>query len=214
MSVGMVSISRRPQGICAPPGVSGRFAPARPAPRPLDRVADVCEDEFARAAGPHLSRMASTARRILCDAELAADAVQEALVALWLHDVRPDDPGAWLQRAVTLRSLSLARSRRRLRAHEERARFRRPEGSTRDDPAENLERRDLARAVREALERLSPEHREVLTLRDVEGRDYEQTAEALGLPVGTVRSRLHRARAALGVELLRRLPALGVRDGD
>lgn len=215
MSVGMVSMARRPfRGAGAPPDGPDRFTPARPAPRALGRVAGVSDDEFAEAAGPHLSRMASTARRILCDADLAADAVQEALVALWRHDVRPKDPGAWLQRAVTLRSLSLARRRRRLRDHEERARLGRPEGSSRDDPAEDLERRDLARSVREALARLRPEHREILTIRDVEGRGYGEAAEALGLPVGTVRSRLHRARAALGAELLRQLPDLRPRDRD
>ncbi|WP_337174648.1 sigma-70 family RNA polymerase sigma factor [Paludisphaera sp.] len=172
------------------------------------------DDEFAREAGRHLPRMTSAARRILRDADLAADAVQEALVALWRHDVRPEDPGAWLQRAVTLRSLDLARRRRRLRDHEERARLGRPERSSRDDPAAGLERRDLALSVREALARLRPDHREILALRDVEGLGYEEVAEALGVPVGTVRSRLHRARAALGAELLRRLPELrpGERD--
>jgi RNA polymerase sigma-70 factor (ECF subfamily) len=166
----------------------------------------VNEDDFARATGPHVGRMVATARRILRDGELAADAVQEALLALWLLDGRPDDPGAWLNRAVTLRSLNLARRVRRRRAHEQRARLRHPEISSRDDPADDLERRDLARSVRDALGRLRPEYREILTLRDVEGRDYEETADALGLPLGTVRSRIHRARAALGEELARTFP--------
>ncbi len=211
MSVGMVSMTRRPRrGSGSPSDGPGRSTPARP----LGRVADVDDDEFAREAGRHLPRMTSAARRILRDADLAADAVQEALVALWRHDVRPEDPGAWLQRAVTLRSLDLARRRRRLRDHEERARLGRPERSSRDDPAAGLERRDLALSVREALARLRPDHREILALRDVEGLGYEEVAEALGVPVGTVRSRLHRARAALGAELLRRLPELrpGERD--
>ncbi len=182
-------------------------------------MADVSDEESARdelamVVGPFLPRMTLTALRILHDADLAADAVQEAVVALWRRDEPPASLGAWLQRVVTLRSLSLARRRRRLRDHEDRARLGRPEGSSRDDPAANLERRDLARAVREALVRLRPEHREILTLRDVEGRGYEETADVLGVPVGTVRSRLHRARAALGAELVRMIPELDPRDRD
>lgn len=215
MGVGMISMSRRPiRRTGAPLGGQGRYTPSRPAPRPLDEATGMNDDEFALQAGNHLSRMTSTARRILRDADLAADAVQEALVALWLHEVRPEDPGAWLQRTVTLRSLDLARRRRRLRDHEGRARLDRPEGSSRDDPAAGLERRDLAHSVREALARLTPDHRDILTLRDLEGLGYGEVAEALGLPVGTVRSRLHRARAALGAELLRLLPELRPPERD
>ena len=54
-----------------------------------------------------------------------------------------------------------------------------------------------------ALDQLSPEHRQVLVLRELDGMGYEQMAEALGVPRGTVESRLHRARA----ELKRRLTA-------
>ena len=45
-----------------------------------------------------------------------------------------------------------------------------------------------------ALGRLSPEHRAVLVMKDMEGMKYEEIAEVQGMPVGTIRSRLHRAR--------------------
>ncbi len=48
-----------------------------------------------------------------------------------------------------------------------------------------------------ALDRLSPEHRQVLVLRELDGMGYEQMAAALGVPRGTIESRLHRARAEL-----------------
>ena len=48
-----------------------------------------------------------------------------------------------------------------------------------------------------ALWRLSPEHREILALREFEGMAYEEMAEVLGVPRGTVESRLHRARGEL-----------------
>lgn len=49
----------------------------------------------------------------------------------------------------------------------------------------------------DALNRIAPEHRSILVLRDVRGLEYEQVAEALDIPVGTVKSRLFRARTAL-----------------
>ena len=53
------------------------------------------------------------------------------------------------------------------------------------------------RRIQQALSRLSPEHRTVLVLKDMEGRKYEDMAELLEVPIGTIRSRLHRARLEL-----------------
>ncbi|MDE2040524.1 MAG: sigma-70 family RNA polymerase sigma factor [Elusimicrobia bacterium] len=75
---------------------------------------------------------------------------------------------------------------------------------------ERLERQEEGRLVRQALARLSPEHRSVMTLVDLEGLDYGRVAEVLDCPVGTVRSRLSRARAALKREVLA-LDAAGVK---
>lgn len=68
-------------------------------------------------------------------------------------------------------------------------------------PAEQLEADERARQVRAALDQLSPEHRTILVLREIDGCDYEQMAEILGLALGTVRSRLHRARLELRARL-------------
>lgn len=65
-----------------------------------------------------------------------------------------------------------------------------------------LEREESAGLVRRALESLRPEWRAVLALVDVEGMPYEEAARALGWPLGTVRSRVSRARAALRARLL------------
>jgi RNA polymerase sigma-70 factor (ECF subfamily) len=51
--------------------------------------------------------------------------------------------------------------------------------------------------LRAALQALSPDHREVVTLREIDGLSYEEIARVLGVPRGTVESRLHRARAEL-----------------
>jgi RNA polymerase sigma-70 factor (ECF subfamily) len=64
-------------------------------------------------------------------------------------------------------------------------------------PAHAMERAELEQRVQEALNRLSPEHRAVLILKDMEDQKYETIAEILRVPIGTVRSRLHRARLEL-----------------
>jgi RNA polymerase sigma-70 factor (ECF subfamily) len=66
-----------------------------------------------------------------------------------------------------------------------------------------LERREVQEAVSLAIEGLSPEHRSTVLLRDIEGLSYEEIAEILEIPLGTVRSRLHNARLALAGRLVR-----------
>lgn len=68
-------------------------------------------------------------------------------------------------------------------------------------PSHALEQRERAEQVVAALGRIDPEYRAVLVMRDVEGFDYQQMAEVLGLPLGTLKSRLFRARIALRDEL-------------
>ncbi len=68
-------------------------------------------------------------------------------------------------------------------------------------PAEATEKRETSEQVLAALGRLDAEYRAVLIMRDVEGFDYQQMAEVLGLPLGTLKSRLFRARLALRDEL-------------
>jgi RNA polymerase sigma-70 factor, ECF subfamily len=73
---------------------------------------------------------------------------------------------------------------------------------TRDDgPAMQAEKKEQGEQVLAALGRLDVEYRAVLVMRDVEGFDYQQMAEVLGLPLGTLKSRLFRARLALRDEL-------------
>jgi len=69
------------------------------------------------------------------------------------------------------------------------------------DPLARVEQRQIQDAVRDAIRALSPLHRAVVFLRDIDGLSYDEIAEALGVPVGTVRSRLHNARATLAERL-------------
>src|SRR5262249_42424260 len=69
------------------------------------------------------------------------------------------------------------------------------------DPAQAAQNRERDKKVLEALGRLDAEYRAVLVMRDIEGFDYSQMAEVLSLPLGTLKSRLFRARLALRDEL-------------
>jgi RNA polymerase sigma-70 factor (ECF subfamily) len=74
-------------------------------------------------------------------------------------------------------------------------------GGSADRPPDDLERKELHGEVLSALGRLDAEYRAVLVMRDIEGFDYQQMADVLGLPLGTLKSRLFRARLALRDEL-------------
>ena len=68
---------------------------------------------------------------------------------------------------------------------------------TGDGPAELTEKREQVEAVRAAIAGLDDDLREIIVLRDIQGLSYEDLADSLGVPAGTVKSRLHRARHAL-----------------
>jgi RNA polymerase sigma-70 factor (ECF subfamily) len=83
-----------------------------------------------------------------------------------------------------------------------------PDESPSSVPSERAERAEREAMVESALDALEPDHRAVVILKDFEGRRYEEIGELLGIPVGTVRSRLHRARQ----QLRRRLAPLAEDD--
>ena len=74
-----------------------------------------------------------------------------------------------------------------------------------EDPAAAAERRDMARSLERAVSRLRPEYREAVVLFYIEGATYQEICEVTGLPLGTVKTNLHRARK----ELAREMAALG-----
>lgn len=71
------------------------------------------------------------------------------------------------------------------------------DGSEFSQPGLALEKAEQGRRIHDALNRMSSEHRAVLVLKDMEGQKYEAIAEILQVPIGTIRSRLHRARLEL-----------------
>jgi RNA polymerase sigma-70 factor (ECF subfamily) len=165
---------------------------------------DAAFEAYPRIVRPLLGRLLSIAGRILGDEVQAWDAVQEVLISFWLEREMPANPRAWLTRAIALRSLHLARSRARRRRHERLACERRPEASDWDDPSGQMEFEELTRTLNETFLTITPESRDVILLRMAARMDYASIAETLQIPIGTVRSRLHRTRQVFRAALTRK----------
>jgi len=168
---------------------------------------------FAELFARHSRKSFDLAWRVLGDASLASDAVQEAFLTVYRKGPRFEARAqfsSWLYRVVLNQSIDLRRRERRHRARslsdassstDDRAQS--PTDSWADPPsprpspetvAQSAER---ARWIHAAIDRLSPKLAAVVVLRYPEGLSYEEIGEVLGLPPGTVRSRLNRAHAAL-----------------
>jgi RNA polymerase sigma-70 factor (ECF subfamily) len=168
---------------------------------PLGRRRSDWDDQFTTVVRTQLPRLQRLARRVLHCTDLADDAVQEALFSLWNEGRMPVNLEGWLGQAVVLRSLHLSRSRRRRRSYEEQAGARRPERDPCGDVSRVLEVQEVRQAIAMALETLPEQLRAVVVLRAFEDQDYEAIARGLQIPLGTVRSRLNRARRAIHVLL-------------
>jgi len=175
-------------------------SPARRAPGSSDASLD-SGDDLTELVNPHLPRLFDCARAILGSDDRAWDAVQETLLRIWRKGWLPPDPGRVLAHLVVRSSLHQLRCDRRRRAHESRADAQ-LDRCCPEDPLGALEREERALLVRRALRFLSSEHRAVVELFAFDGESYERISERLGLPVGTVRSRLSRARTALRERLV------------
>jgi len=149
--------------------------------------------------------MLQAARAVLASDDLAWDAVQETLLRLWRSGSSVPTPRAVLRRLTVLSALHLARCLRRRGFHEDRASTGEP--CCAEDPLVDVASSELRLNLRAALANLTRGYREVFELYEFGGRDYQAIADALGVPIGTVRSRLARARR----ELRSRLE--GVADG-
>jgi RNA polymerase sigma-70 factor (ECF subfamily) len=161
-----------------------------------DLVARAREGEeaaFNRLAAAEIDRLYAIAYRILGRQDAAEDAVQDALVAAWrdlpgLRDVNAF--GGWLTRVLVHTCYREARRGRRLVT----IRWTGAREPVQDDRTASLADRD---ALDRAFRQLSAEHRAVLIVTHYLGMSGPDAADALGIPPGTVKSRLHHATRAL-----------------
>jgi RNA polymerase sigma-70 factor (ECF subfamily) len=142
----------------------------------------------------HLYRIA---RLILRDYDSAEEAVQEALVRCWRDLPRLREPNrfdAWLNRILLHAINDEVRSRSRFRAHVARLRL---EPVQLDDSNALADRDEIARV----FDRMSIEHRTVVVLHHYLGLTIDEAATAIGIPIGTAKSRLHYATDAMRAAL-------------
>lgn len=154
--------------------------------------------------------------RWMGDERIAEEVAQDVFLALFraLRDFRGDSQlSTWIYRVVVnhCKNRRLYRKRRAEDRHEP------LEGDSRDDGPERqiaadqpdtdfrMHRGEAEQLVREGLEKLDDEQRAIIVMRDVEDMAYEEIADILGVPRGTVKSKLHRARAELARVLGRKL---------
>lgn len=189
--------------------------PKQAASKPTDEelVAAYLEGDhraFEELVERYKNRIYNLAYRMLGNPEDAYDLVQE--VFLLLVRKLPSFRGearfsTWLYRVVLNACYDRARkSRNHLSLQESPAEDLPELGETLADesavsPEENMERAEIRKRVQEAISKLPPKFREVVVLHDIQGFDYREVAEILGISLGTVKSRLNRARNRLAREL-------------
>lgn len=173
-------------------------------------------DAFARLIARYQRRVYAVLARRLPHASDAEDVMQNACLLAWqkLDQFRRESSfGTWLTRIALTQAASLTRRRdyadRPLSLSGPEATVRpvpdsQPTAAAAAEQAEEADRRQ--RLVREAIDRLPSDQRDVVLLKEFDGRSYQEISEIVACPIGTVRSRLHRARQEL-CQLLRPLLA-------
>lgn len=178
--------------------------------RLVDAARQGDEGAFESLVRLYEKRVFALAVRMCGNQEDAAEAAQEAFLAAWqgLRFFRGDSSfSTWLYRLTSNACVDLLRREGRHRA---------AAGPSLDDedlnrdvpdtalsPQEEAERRELRAQIEEGLRALSPEHRQVLVLREMHQLSYDEIADTLDLDVGTVKSRISRGRKQLRNFLLR-----------
>lgn len=162
-------------------------------------------DRFEAAVLVHLDAAYNLARWLLNDAAAADDVVQDASLRAFRYfdGMHGPAPKVWFMAIVRNASLDWLGRHRHQRFEEsyDEAAHARPGLDAHeqvDTPESMAIRADEVKRVRRCLARLSTEHREVIILRDIEEMSYRDIGTVVGVPIGTVMSRLARGREQLG----------------
>ena len=155
--------------------------------------------EFERKVLPHLDAAYNLARFLMRNEQDAEDVVQEAALRAFrfFDNFRGENSRAWFLRIVRNTSFTVLKKNRpdemNIAFDEELHGGQTPPM----DAGVALDRAQDRQTVRAAIEQLPPEFREAITLRELEGASYKEIADIAGVPIGTVMSRLARARRQL-----------------
>lgn len=177
--------------------------------RSRKKAEQTSHQEFSELLRPHLSALYRTAFRFTGQSQDAEDLLQTVLLKLCNHldTLRElDAPRSWITRVMYRQFIDDTRWRRRQAPHlsiqqdpslSDGAPMESFLADTNMGPQDTAHQDQFLDQLGQALARLEADHRALITLHDMEGHTMNELAEMLELPLGTVKSRLHRARARL-----------------
>jgi RNA polymerase sigma-70 factor (ECF subfamily) len=200
------------------------ITPSTDADAPLvERVKQGDVKAFEMLVVKYQRRIERLIGRMVRDVDLVPDIAQETFIRAYraLPNFRGDSAFyTWLYRIAVntakkalgelKRDLLVTESSRALRDDDETSRAEN-EPTTGETPESLLQSKEIAMTVNSAIEALSEDLRQAITLREIEGLSYEEIAELMNCPIGTVRSRIFRAREAIALRLR---PLLGTRSDE
>lgn len=169
------------------------------------------QSAFEQLVLDNQNKVYSLALRMVNDREEAADLAQEAFLKAWqgLPSFQGDSSfSTWVYRLATNVCIDFLRKQKRRREVEPALSLNDEESGWTEpadwdqDPQRHLERAERGQALARGLEALPDHHRQVLVLRELSGLSYQEIGQALGLDIGTVKSRIARSRLALRKILL------------
>ena len=184
--------------------------PAAPTGQPEDGVVDPwTPPSWEEIVREHSARVYRLAYRLTGTQHEAEDLTQDVFVRVFrsLGGYTPGTFEGWLHRITTNLFLDQVRRKKRIRIDaigDDAERY--PATGKLQNPERGYEHANLDNDVQRALAELSPGYRAAVVLCDIEGLSYEEIAVTLGIKLGTVRSRIHRARAQLRTSLAHRAP--------
>ena len=189
----------------------------------IERVKQGDTKAFEMLVVKYRRRIERLIGRMVRDVDLVPDIAQETFVRAYraIPQVRATAPYTWLYRIAVNTAKKTLMELKRDPIVTESARVGRDDDddsprvdnelSDTETPEAVLATKQIAAAVNFAIEALSEELRQAITLREIEGLSYEEIAELMGCPIGTVRSRIFRAREAIAARLR---PLLDTREGE
>lgn len=160
-------------------------------------------ESFEKSAAMFKDQIHAYAFLMLKDGDAARDVAQETLVRLWQNwdQVDPAAMRAWLMRTTHNLCIDIIR-KRKVRSEVDGEKLLSSWPDRNPDPARLTASSELSKRIQDSLESLLPQDRAVVVMREVQGMAYNEIARVLGLPLGTLKARLHRAREKLRSKLI------------
>lgn len=165
----------------------------------IGEIASGRADAFRRLYDIEASRMLGIAMRVLKRRALAEEAVHDAFMSVWnnagRYEARLGSPRAWLHTIVRNRALNILRGEARTELTDEIETY--DAVSDDENPEEIASRLSDAEALKHCLEQLDPTPRHAVILAYTQGLSHGEIAAKLGIPLGTIKSRIRRSLIAL-----------------